>query len=66
MDWREQGRPCNLMCRWCDGPRTRIGVGQLPGTCAHACIKCDTSEKGDGSGPPKFVTVWELRKRGVE
>lgn len=66
--WRAQGEPHSPDCRWCGGGRAVLWVGPTTAyayvTCLHACAGCDSSERGDGSGPPSFAALWGEKESG--
>lgn len=50
-------------CRWCGGGLTWIVVRARRWT---ACMRCDTSVRGDGEGPPRFTAIWNGRRADLE
>jgi len=51
------------VCRICQGPWTIADVGVFGK--AAACIRCDTAQDGSGSGAPRFMKIWDERRRDL-
>lgn len=51
--------PRNRTCSKCGGVMTCEYARHQPW---YACMRCDTDDKGNGWGPPRFMRIWDERR----